>query len=54
MKAIIFFLFNIIQIGKNIEFMMFSIFAQINNIFKHKNLMKNKYAINEIVKKIIN
>ena len=24
------------------------------NIFKHKNLMKNKYAINEIVKKIIN
>ena len=24
------------------------------NIFKHKNLMKNEYAINEIVKKIIN
>ena len=40
MKAIIFFLFNIIQIGKNIEFMMFSIFAQINNIFKHKNTWK--------------
>ena len=24
------------------------------NIFKHKNLMKNEYAINQIVKKIIN
>ena len=24
------------------------------NIFKHKNLMRNEYAINEIVKKIIN
>ena len=24
------------------------------NIFKHKNLMKNEYAVNEIVKKIIN